>query len=50
MSLKDLSDSLGTKKEQPKQQEQKPFLILVSQIKTILSYKLMIDTVPDVYR
>ena len=25
MSLKDLSDSLGTKKEQPKQQEQKPF-------------------------
>ena len=34
MSLKDLSDSLVTKKEQPKQQEQKPF-DTHAQIKTI---------------
>ena len=40
MSLKDLSDSLGTKKEQPKQQEQKPF-DTHAQIKTIPVYKLM---------
>ena len=48
MSLKDLSDSLGTKKEQPKQQEQKPF-DTHAQIKTIPAYKLMAVQFPDAF-
>ena len=48
MSLKDLSDSLGTKKEQPKQQEQKPF-DTHAQIKTIPAYKLMAIQFPDAF-
>ena len=48
MSLKDLSDSLGTKKEQPKQQEQKPFETH-AQIKTIPAYKLMAIQFPDAF-
>ncbi len=48
MSLKDLSDSLGTKKEQPKQQEQKPF-DTHAQIKTIPAYKLMAVQFPDTF-
>ena len=46
MSLKDLSDSLGTKKETPKQQ--KPF-DTHAQIKTIPSYKLMAIQFPDAF-
>ena len=48
MSLKDLSDSLVTKKEQPKQQEQKPF-DTHAQIKTIPAYKLMAIQFPDAF-
>ena len=48
MSLKDLSDSLGTTKEQPKQQEQKPF-DTHAQIKTIPAYKLMAIQFPDAF-
>ena len=48
MSLKDLSDSLGTKKEQSKQQEQKPF-DTHAQIKTIPAYKLMAIQFPDAF-
>ena len=48
MSLKDLSESLGTKKEQPKQQEQKPF-DTHAQIKTIPAYKLMAIQFPDAF-
>ena len=48
MSLIDLSDSLGTKKEQPKQQEQKPF-DTHAQIKTIPAYKLMAIQFPDAF-
>jgi len=48
MSLRDLSESLGTKKEQPKQQEQKPF-DTHAQIKTIPAYKLMAIQFPDAF-
>ena len=44
MSLKDLSDSLGTTKKQPKQQQ--PF-DTHAQIKTIPAYKLMAVQFPD---
>ena len=46
MSLKDLSDSLGTTKEQPKKQE--PF-DTHAQIKTIPAYKLMAVQFPDAF-
>ena len=46
MSLKDLSDSLGTTKEQPKQQQ--PF-DTHAQIKTIPAYKLMAIQFPDAF-
>ena len=48
MSLRDLSESLGTKKEQPKQQQQKPF-DTHAQIKTIPAYKLMAIQFPDAF-
>ena len=48
MSLRDLSESLGTKKEQPKQQEKKPF-DTHAQIKTIPAYKLMAIQFPDAF-
>ena len=44
MSLKDLSDSLGTTKEQPKQKE---LYDTLAQIKTIPAYKLMAVQFPD---
>ena len=46
MSLKDLSDSLGTTKEQPKKQE--PF-DTHAQIKTIPAYKLMAVQFPEAF-
>ena len=48
MSLRDLSESLGTKKEQPKQQEPKDF-DAKAQIKTIPAYKLMAIQFPDAF-
>ena len=44
MSLKDLSDSLGTTKKQPKQKE---LYDTQAQIKTIPAYKLMAVQFPD---
>ena len=46
MSLKDLSDSLGTTKEQPKKQES---CDTHAQIKTIPAYKLMAVQFPDAF-
>ena len=46
MSLKELSDSLGTTKEQPKKQES---CDTHAQIKTIPAYKLMAIQFPDAF-